>query len=300
MVSKASFHLQQGREAPSYRAREERVKNAKRVDESSAERYFIKQMNKLRVKSFKPVLKAIARLSLPAYRVQRASTAPDLSAAVSDPIWQLAEVAEISHFHPESSTHRPKALARALHHTAGISVRFDVADQYVRAVQTGYQSRVSRDSCVEFFVQPPGAGYFNFEINCGGTLLLFYIEDATKPRGTNGGFFKKYIELPTAHLKLVKIAHSLPDIVDPEIKRKVNWSLSFFAPWKLFEEYVPGGKLDFDQPWRGNFYKCGDETSHPHWASWSPIGDILRFHQPDRFGILEFEGRPMPSGGRRR
>ncbi|MCD6337129.1 MAG: hypothetical protein J7M01_02720, partial [Candidatus Marinimicrobia bacterium] len=37
----------------------------------------------------------------------------------------------------------------------------------------------------------------------------------------------------------------------------------------------------------GNLYKCGDKTSHPHWASWSPI-DKLNFHQPKHFGEFVF------------
>ena len=39
--------------------------------------------------------------------------------------------------------------------------------------------------------------------------------------------------------------------------------------------------------WRANFYKCGDETSHPHWLSWSPVKE-LNFHAPDDFGELKF------------
>ncbi|MDD3966848.1 MAG: carbohydrate-binding family 9-like protein [Candidatus Marinimicrobia bacterium] len=42
--------------------------------------------------------------------------------------------------------------------------------------------------------------------------------------------------------------------------------------------------------WRANFYKCGDKTSHPHWGSWQAL-DILIFHQPESFGILEFDGQ---------
>ena len=26
--------------------------------------------------------------------------------------------------------------------------------------------------------------------------------------------------------------------------------------------------------WRANFYKCGDDTSHPHWAAWSPLKKV--------------------------
>jgi hypothetical protein len=38
-----------------------------------------------------------------------------------------------------------------------------------------------------------------------------------------------------------------------------------------------------------NFFKCADHSSHPHWASWSPIGEELNFHQPQTFGLLRFE-----------
>jgi hypothetical protein len=41
------------------------------------------------------------------------------------------------------------------------------------------------------------------------------------------------------------------------------------------------------QSWRDNFYKCGDQTSHPHWASWSPVDD-LNFHLPRCFGTICF------------
>jgi hypothetical protein len=40
---------------------------------------------------------------------------------------------------------------------------------------------------------------------------------------------------------------------------------------------------------KGNFYKCGDKTSVPHFLSWNPI--ILPspdFHRPDFFGEFSF------------
>jgi len=40
---------------------------------------------------------------------------------------------------------------------------------------------------------------------------------------------------------------------------------------------------------RGNFYKCAEDNSHPHWASWASMGGELNFHLPDRFGWFSFE-----------
>ena len=36
------------------------------------------------------------------------------------------------------------------------------------------------------------------------------------------------------------------------------------------------------------FFKCGDKTSHPHWASWNPV-DELNFHLPRCFSEIIFE-----------
>lgn len=226
--------------------------------------------------------------------------APSLAAPLQDSVWKSADVAEVDQFHADSSKHRPSTLVRAMYDDDGLYVRFEVADKYVRALSKSPQDLVSRDSCVECFIQPPEAGYFNFEINCGGTMLLYYIEDASRPVPANGAPFTRYTPLPSNHLRLVKIEHTLPKIVDPEIKTRVEWSLSFFAPWKLFQAYVPKFSLRTDVTWRGNFFKCGDQTSHPHWASWNPIGPVLRFHQPERFGAFEFVTDELSPRARRR
>jgi hypothetical protein len=77
--------------------------------------------------------------------------------------------------------------------------------------------------------------------------------------------------------------------VDPEIQGPVEWCLEYSIPLSIFEAYLGKAVDPAGGRWRGNFYKCGDETSHPHWASWSPIGEELNFHCPEHFGILEFE-----------
>jgi hypothetical protein len=140
------------------------------------------------------------------------------------------------------------------------------------------------DSCVEFFVRPKsGKGYFNFEFNCGGNLHSSYILDNT--RTPNG--FKDIDFLAKTELRQVKIYHSLPKIVDPEITKPTDWTIQFFVPFSLLEKHV--GKIGFPagQEWRANFYKCADHTSHPHWASWQPLSK-RDFHMPQHFGAIKF------------
>ena len=40
---------------------------------------------------------------------------------------------------------------------------------------------------------------------------------------------------------------------------------------------------------RGNCYKCGDLTDHPHYLSWSAINsETPNFHRSDDFGLFFF------------
>jgi hypothetical protein len=80
----------------------------------------------------------------------------------------------------------------------------------------------------------------------------------------------------------------MPDVVEPEIEEDTEWRLGFFFPFALVEKYA--GKLGdpAGTKWTANFYKCGDKTSHPHWASWNPV-KVLNFHLPECFGDIIFE-----------
>lgn len=225
------------------------------------------------------------------YLVRRARPLPSLDGRWDSPAWQEAETAEIAEFRPEGGPHRPRTEVRLLYDDTCIYGIFRVEDRYVRCVQRGYGAPVYKDSCVEIFLQPwqpgqPGAaGYFNFEFSCCGALLASFIKD---PERTAGGF-KEFTRLTEEELRSVGIYHSLPTEVEPEVAGTVTWFLEFSIPLSLLERYAgPFGALG-GRRWRANFYKCGDATSHPHWASWTPL-DERNFHLPRCFGTLRFAG----------
>ena len=219
------------------------------------------------------------------YTVRYATFRPQLKGEWHGEVWAQADTLEIASFRPESSDHRPQTYARLLYDQDGLFGMFLVKDRYVRCVHTHYLDPVYKDSCVEFFVQPRAdRGYFNFEFNCGGSLLCFYIVDPE--RVPNG--FKDFTPLPEEDGKQVVIYHSMPPVVEPEIVVPTEWLLEFFIPFAVLEKYVgPVGNVT-NQEWRANLYKCGDETSHPHWASWAPV-DEFNFHLPHCFGTIRFE-----------
>ncbi|WCJ58654.1 carbohydrate-binding family 9-like protein [Fontisphaera persica] len=200
--------------------------------------------------------------------------------------WAAADIIQIAAFRPESSDHRPATTLRLLHDGEHLYGRFTVQDYYVRSRHTQFGDPVYRDSCVEIFLQPrPDRGYFNFEFNAGGTMMCCYI---TNPERV-GATFKEYRKWRPEDARGLQIHASLPPVVEPEQVGPLTWWLTFALPVRLLEPFVgPLGPLA-GQCWRMNAYKCGNETSHPHWAAWAPV-DALNFHLPRCFGKMHWGG----------
>ncbi len=218
------------------------------------------------------------------YDIHPASRKPEFNGEWNGQVWGTVDTLEINHFRPESSDHRPLTQARLLYGHDALYGIFRVEDRFVRCVHRRHQDPVYKDSCVELFVQPrAGSGYFNFEFNCGGTLLASYVTDHQR----TGNGFAGFMRLTKADVRDIAVFHSQPNIINPEIQEPVTWYLEFGIPYRLLEKYAGPLVIEAGTQWRGNLYKCADETSHPHWASWSPV-DALNFHLPHCFGVLAF------------
>lgn len=114
-------------------------------------------------------------------------------------------------------------------------------------------------------------------------MFASYVTDATRINGRVAGARPFSQE----ECRQVKVSGSFSSIVEPEIEDEVTWLLEFSIPFTLLQSYAGSiGKVE-GQEWLGNLYKCGDKTSCPHWASWSPLGQ-LNFHAPWDFGVLRF------------
>ena len=115
--------------------------------------------------------------------------------------------------------------------------------------------------------------------------MLYYITDPT--RSDRG--LKTFEPVAPEYVSKTRIHHSMPAKIEKEIAEPVEWTVRYFVPNEVFEAYVGPLGAPKDRAWRGNFYKCADESSHPHWASWAPIGEVLNFHVPAYFAPIRFE-----------
>lgn len=215
-----------------------------------------------------------------AYIVKRASQTIALDAGWDSELFQSANELKIDYRFDRGGTYKPDVRIRMLYDDQRICGMFKVEDQYVVSRARHNQEQVCKDSCVEFFVKPVNAErYFNFEINCGGTILLYHIKDL---------FTKEYDRVPEADLATIERYHTLPKFIDEEITEPVTWYLGFGIPIALFEKYSNISNSLSGQEWTANFTKCADKCSHPAWLSWQAF-EKCSFHQPDKFGKLIFE-----------
>jgi len=163
------------------------------------------------------------------------------------------------------------------HRGTSILFRFKVREPQVRAVHTGFNSEVWKDSCVEFFFSPgDDPDYYNFEFNAIGTVLGAYGPDR-----------HHRMWIPEEILEQIQITPSLGTDPIENLTGNPDWELDIVLPVTVFHHHritdIAGTRG------RGNLYKCGEDLDRPHYLSWlrvvTPLPD---FHRPEFFGPLEF------------
>jgi hypothetical protein len=218
------------------------------------------------------------------YRVERLKAPLTINAKWDKPAWQKIAPIELTRFMGKRPSHFPHTQARLAYDQQALYVIFRVEDQYVRAATREHQGSVCQDSCVEFFFTPgpdSSAGYFNLEMNCGGTMLFNF---QLIP-------WKNAVAIKPSDLERIEVAHTMPRIVDSEIAEQTTWTVEYRVPFDLLTAYCPTAqKPSPGVTWRANLYKCADATSHPHWLTWAPVDNPTpNFHMPKFFGRLSFE-----------
>jgi hypothetical protein len=217
------------------------------------------------------------------YGVTDLAAEPPLDADWDAEIWgRVPAVRLAGYLGSEAPSHRPRTSVRLAYREDALHWIFRVEDRYVRATAPRHQARVCTDSCVEFFFVPGtdiGVGYFNVELNCGGTALFHY---QPRPR-------QDVVTVTDEDMAQVRTAASLPKQVDPEIVEPLVWTVQCRLPLAVLRRYSTVSEPGPGAIWLGNFYKCADGTSHPHWLTWSPVDPSpLGFHRPDAFAKLVF------------
>ncbi|MEA4831062.1 MAG: carbohydrate-binding family 9-like protein [Oscillospiraceae bacterium] len=138
---------------------------------------------------------------------------------------------------------------------------------------TKFYDPVYTDSCMEFFANfaPEKSKLFiNCEMNSLGTSLIGVGEERHNRK------------------KLSEFTDILPQV--EAVREDDRWSVTM--RFELETIYKIYGKIDFTPGYefKGNLYKCGDDTPVLHHLMWNPVEtEKPDFHRPDFFGELIIE-----------
>ena len=180
---------------------------------------------------------------------------------------------------PADWPYKPPVSFRIGYDEGGINLEWTVDEQTVRALQGVPGGEVYEDSCVEFFFQPSADDphYYNFEWNAIGNLYLAWRTGRHDPE-----------KAPAEVLALVRAEASCGAVPFAERPSDGPWTLKVCIPaealWHSGPKTLRGLKA------RGNFYKCGDGLTVPHFVTWAPIAtEKPDYHRPEYFKDIIFE-----------
>ncbi len=166
--------------------------------------------------------------------------------------------------------YEPKAFAQLLYvKDEGFALHMEAAETEPKAVYTVYNQEVYKDSCLEFFVNfcPERPYYMNFEMNANGAFLAALRTD----RKSKTPIHELLSDLPAIRAE----------------KERNRWYTDVFFTLEQLEKLFGSVNCQAGSRYKGNFYKCGDETPRPHFGMWSPIqSEKADFHRPECFGTL--------------
>ena len=161
-----------------------------------------------------------------------------------------------------------RAWGQLCHDGSALYVHLWAAEKDIRATYTVPLSPVHEDSCLEFFLAPDAAStaYVNREVN---PLCVMHIGVGAGRHGRT-------------------VLREIPQGFNPTHSDHNGgwWAIAYTIPAAFLKERF-GVTLKKGQAMRGNFYKCGDATAHPHWGMWTPYSlPQPDFHRPELFPPL--------------
>lgn len=188
-----------------------------------------------------------------------------------------AELQLLEQINWENYPYKPGVQFRMAHSNTEIWLKFYVHEKHILAKETRTNGDVYKDSCVEFFVSFDGTNYYNFEFNGIGTTHLAYGPGRNDRKFINPGIINK-----------IETKSSLGKLPFEEKTGEFDWELMVRIPLvSLSFNFID--TLEKVKA-KGNFYKCGDETSKPHFVTWNPVKtEQPDYHRPEYFGKIKFE-----------
>lgn len=195
--------------------------------------------------------------------------------------WSKAAVLAPFRKNDGSGPEREKTEVRLWYDDNALYLGWTVQDSDVQATFKARDSKFWEEEVAEFFVTAGGLErYFELQWNPLGGVFDAIITNELDGKGASRNFQGDWNFTAGGMKSAVKLNGTATNSSD----RDQGWVAEVIIPFRDLDRSTP--KLN--EIWRANFYRFNRDKNHPvEQLSWSPTL-MPGFHQPSRFGYLEF------------
>ena len=200
---------------------------------------------------------------------------------LSEPVWTRAAVLSPFFQNDGSGPEREKTVVRVWYDDTALYLGWTCTDSDIEATLTARDSKFWEEEVVEFFVTAKTLDrYFELQWNPLGGVFDATIDNKLDQNGVSTNFNGDWSFTAKGMKSAVKVKGTVGNANDKDD----SWQVEVMLPFADLGESAPKPGV----VWRANFYRFNRAKDHrPELLSWSPTR-FPSFHQPTRFGYLEF------------
>ena len=200
---------------------------------------------------------------------------------LDEAVWQKAAVLKPFFLNDGSAREREQTEVRLWYDTTALYLGWVCTDSDIQATFTARDSKFWEEEVAEFFITPKDLSrYFELQWNPLGGVFDAIIDNDLDERGVSRSFKGDWDFTAKGMKSTVKAKGTVGKAGDKD----EYWRVEVMIPFSDLGQSAPKAK----DVWRANFYRFNRAAGHPaELLSWSPTM-LPGFHQPTRFGFLEF------------
>jgi hypothetical protein len=200
---------------------------------------------------------------------------------LSEPVWANAALLTPFLLNDGSGPEREKTDVRLWYDDTALYLGWTCTDSDIEATFTERDSKFWEEEVVEFFVTSKTLErYYELQWNPLGGVFDAIIDNKLDVQGVSTNFTGDWNFTAKGMKSAVKVKGTVGNANDKDD----SWQVEVVIPFADLGELTPKPAA----VWRANFYRFNRAKDHPpELLSWSPTR-FPSFHQPARFGYLEF------------
>jgi hypothetical protein len=200
---------------------------------------------------------------------------------LSEPVWAKATVLQPFYNNDGSGRERELTEVRVWYDDQALYLGWKCRDADIQATLTNRDSHFWDEEVVEFFVTPKALNrYFELQWSPLNGVFDAIVSNDLDKKGVSKGFRDDSSYTAKGMTNAVRIKGTINDSSDKD----EFWQVEVRLPFADLGRVAPKAK----EVWRANFYRYNRTKGLPEeLLSWSPTLSP-GFHEPNRFGYLEF------------